>query len=130
MWSTVELPNIHDIVFVLEDSGFVIVNVKVVWSGEDSHDAGEASCSSLAVHSISGVLGFMRSDDGKEIVFLQKIAGSRIGKEVRATTDVIVNKELRGLFLTKFLQWVGPENITHQTVSWRFAKSVNLNTSV
>lgn len=38
MRTTIELSNVHNVVLVLEDGGFVVVDVEVVGRGEDRHD--------------------------------------------------------------------------------------------
>jgi hypothetical protein len=54
MRSAVKLPDIQDVAFVLEDSGFVVVHVEVVWGGKEGHNRGEASCSGFTIHAIPG----------------------------------------------------------------------------
>ena len=70
MWSAVELSDVHYIVLVLQNGGFVVVDIEVIGGGKDGHNTWETCRSSLAVHSISGILSFMGSDDGEEIVLL------------------------------------------------------------
>jgi hypothetical protein len=41
-----------------------------------------------------------------------------------------VNKEIACLFLTEFLQRIGPEDITHQSVGRGFPESINLQLSL
>lgn len=53
MRTTVELSNVHDVVFIFEDSGFVVVNIEVVWCREDGHDGRESCSLGLSVHTIS-----------------------------------------------------------------------------
>ena len=103
-----ELTNVHNIVLIFEHSSLVIVDIQIVGCTEDGHDTGEAGSSCLSVHAVSCILSFMRSDDRKKVVLLEKGACRRIRKEERATPDVIVNEELRSSLLTKFLQRVGP----------------------
>lgn len=38
MRAAVELTNVHDVVFVFEDSGLVVVHVEIVGSAKDGHD--------------------------------------------------------------------------------------------
>ena len=63
MWCAIELPNIHDVVLVLQYGCFVVIDVEVVRCAEDGHDAREACGSRFAVHSIAGILSFVCSDD-------------------------------------------------------------------
>lgn len=42
---------------------------------------------------------------------------------------MIVDEKFRSLLLPKFFQWVRPENVTHQTVGGRLAKSIDLRLS-
>lgn len=70
MGSAVELSDIHDIVLVLQDGGFIVVDIEVIGGGKDCHNTWETCSSSFAVHSIPGILSFMGPDDGEEIVLL------------------------------------------------------------
>ena len=72
MRRTVELADIHHVVLIFEHSSFVVVNIEVVGGAEDGHNAREARCPCLPIHSITGVLGFVGADDGEEIVLLQE----------------------------------------------------------
>jgi len=38
---------------------------------------------------------------------------------------MIVNEEFLCFLLTKFLKWIGPENITHETMSWGLTESID-----
>ena len=49
----VKLPDVHDIAFILKYSSFVVVNIEVVWGGEDSHDRRESSCLRFAIHAVA-----------------------------------------------------------------------------
>ena len=101
MRSAVELADVHDIVLILENGGFIVVDVEVVGSAEDSHNGGEASGTRLAVHSVASILSLVGADDGEKIVLFQKCTGGRIREEVGAATDVVMNEELRSLLLAK-----------------------------
>jgi hypothetical protein len=61
--SAVELPDIHDIVFVLQNSGFIVVHVKIIWRGKDGHDCRELGCSSFAIHAIPKCKHVCRGSD-------------------------------------------------------------------
>ena len=125
MRRAIELSNVHNIVLVLQDRSLVVVDVKVVGCAEDCHDARKASRPRLSVHAITGILRFVGSDDGEEIVLLEEVAGGRIREEVGATSDVVVNIELASLLLSKFFQWIGPENVAHQAVGGRLSEPIN-----
>jgi hypothetical protein len=127
MRSAIELSYVHDVVLILEDSGLVVVDIQVIGSAEDGHDTREACGHGLAVHSIAGILGFVGSNDGQEVVLLQEIAGGIVGEKVGASSDVVVYKELGSLLLAKLFQWIGPKNVTHETMGRRFAETVNLS---
>ena len=75
MRGAVELPDVHDVALILQHGRLVVINVKVVRSGEDGHDGGEACCFGFAVHAVAGVLGFVRADDGEEVVAFEELAG-------------------------------------------------------
>ena len=78
MRGAVELSDVHDVVLVLQDRSFVVVDVEVIRRREDGHDTRETCCPSLAIHSVSSILRLVSSNDGKEIVLLQEIACSRV----------------------------------------------------
>jgi len=67
MGSAIKLSDVHDITFILEDSGLVIVYVEVIWRGKDGHHGGETSCFRLAVHAIPG-LTFRLHINGETLV--------------------------------------------------------------
>lgn len=52
MRRAVELPNVHYIALVFQDSSFVVVHVEVVRSREDRHDRWEACAFRLPIHAI------------------------------------------------------------------------------
>lgn len=130
MRRAVELADVHDVVFVLQYGRFVVINIKVVGSTEDSHDARKPGGARLSVHSVAGILSFMGANDREEIVLLEKGAGGRVGEEIGAAPDVIVDKEFRRLLLAELLQWISPEYIAHEAVSRRLAEAINLLMSV
>ena len=126
MWRAIELSNVHDIVLVLEDSCLVVVDIEVIWCGEDGHDRRESSSSRLSVHAVSGILGLVSTDDRKEVVFLEEVAGGWVGEEVGTAANVVVDKVFGSLFLTEFFQWVGPEDVAHESLSWWLTETVDL----
>lgn len=126
MWRAVELSDVHDIVFVFEYGGLVVVDIEVVRCAKYRHHAWEARRPGFTVHAISGVLGFVCSNDGKEIVFFEESACGGIGEEVGASSDMVVNEEFRCLFLTELLERIGPEDVAHQAMGWWFSEAVNL----
>ena len=126
MWRAIELSDIHDIVLVLEDCGLVVIDIEVVWSGEDSHDGWETGGACLAVHAVAGVLGLVGADDRKEIVLLEEVAGGWVREEVGASADVVVHEILGCLLLSKLLEWIGPEDVAHKSLGWWFAEAVDL----
>lgn len=52
MRRAIELPDVHDVALVFQDSGLVIIDIKVVGGGEDGHDGRKAGRFCLAVHAI------------------------------------------------------------------------------
>lgn len=55
-----------------------------------------------------------------------KIEERRIPEKVRATTDVIGDEFFTILLLTKFLQWISPEKVTHEATIGGFGETVDL----
>ena len=78
MWCAVELSNIHHVVLVLQDRGFVVVYVEVIGCAKDGHDTWEARRSSLPIHPVTSILSLVRANDGQEIVLLQEGACGRV----------------------------------------------------
>lgn len=58
------------LVGVFEDRAAVVVHVEVVGRGEDGDDGREVAFGGLAVHRVAGVLRFVASDDGEQVVAL------------------------------------------------------------
>ena len=92
MGSAIELPDVKDIAFVLEDGCLVVVTVEVMWTREEGHNGWETCRPRLPIHpiakitarinlrnvsvSITGVpsiLSFVRSDDRQQLVPLQEL---------------------------------------------------------
>lgn len=129
MRCAVELSDVHDVVLVLQNRSLVVVHVEVVRRAEDCHDTGETSRPCFPIHSVSSILRLMCADDRQKVVFLEESARSGIRKEVRASADVVVNKEVVGLLLTEFLEGISPENIAHEAVGGWLAETINLTRS-
>lgn len=125
-----ELPDVHDVVLVLQNSGLVVVDVEIVGRAEDGHDAGKAGRARLPIHAIAGVLGFVCTDDREQIVLLEEGAGGRVGEEVGASSHVVVDEILRRLLLAEIFQRVGPQDVAHQPMRRRLAEAVNLFPSI
>lgn len=121
-----ELTNVHDIVLVLENSRLVVIHIEVVGCTKNGHDTREASRPGLPVHAVAGVLRFVGTDDGKKIVLFEESTSRRIREEIRASTDVVVYKEIVGLLLSKLLKRVGPEDVAHEAVRRWFSETINL----
>lgn len=73
MRARVELPNVQDVAFVLENSGLVVVNIQVVGCREEGHDRREPRRPRLAVHTVPGILSFVGSDNGEKLVALKEL---------------------------------------------------------
>ena len=78
MLCAIELPDIHNIVLVLQYSRFVVVDVKVVRSAEYRHNTREACCSSLPIHTITGILSFVGANDGQKVILFERGPSGRI----------------------------------------------------
>ena len=94
MRCTVELPNVHDVVFVFEHCGFVVVDIEIVGGAEDCHDTGKACRPRLTIHAVPGILRFVRANDGQQVISFEKGACGRIGEEVGTASNMVVHKEL------------------------------------
>ena len=125
----VKLPNIHYVALILEHGRFIVVDIEVVGSGKDGHYGGESSRFGFAVHAITSILSFVRSNDGEEVVTFEELGGGLVAdetesvvnkrrskngdggmddvrEEIGTSTDVIVNKALAGLFQPKIFDWI------------------------
>ena len=105
---TVELPDVHDIIFVLEDCSLVVIHVEIVWCGENRHDRREACCSCLLVHSIPGILSLVCSDYRKKVVSFEELACGGVGEEVRAASHVIVDESFGVVLVTEVFKRISP----------------------
>lgn len=52
VWGRVELTDVEHVALVFQDGGLVVIDIKVIRSGEEGHDGGEARGSSLPVHPV------------------------------------------------------------------------------
>ena len=52
MRRAVELTDVHNVAFVFQYGGFVVIDVQVIGRGEDRHDGWESVCFCLAIHTI------------------------------------------------------------------------------
>ena len=78
MRGAVELSNIHDVILVFQNGGFVVVDIQVVRGRENGHHTREPRRPGLSVHAVAGILCFMGSNDREEVVFFQEGARSGI----------------------------------------------------
>ena len=56
MRGTIELPDIKDVAFILENSRLVVVNIEIVWAREKCHDGWEACPPRLSIHPVPGIM--------------------------------------------------------------------------
>ena len=82
MGCAVELPDVHDVVLVLENGSLIVVHVEVVRRTEDGHDTGETSGSCFPIHSVSSILRFVRTNDRKQVVLFEEGARGGVREEV------------------------------------------------
>lgn len=73
-----ELSDVHNVVLVLQDSSLVVVHIEVVWCTEDGHDTRETRRPGLPVHSVPGILGFVRTDDRQKVILFEEGTGSGV----------------------------------------------------
>ena len=62
MRGAIELTNIHNVILVLENGSFVVINVEIIGSGKDCHDRRESSRFCFTVHSVSVVVHIMSTE--------------------------------------------------------------------
>ena len=127
MRCAIELSNVHDVILILQNRRFVVVNVEVIRSTEYGHDTGESCRPGLPIHAIACILCFVGPNNGQEVVLFKKSARGRIREEVGATSNVIVDEVLPSLFLAEFFQRICPEYVAHKAMSGWFAESVDLS---
>ena len=92
MGCAVELANVHHVVLVLQHGSLVVVDIQIIRGTENCHNTWETGRPSLSVHAVPGILGFVCSNDGEEIVLFQECASGRIGKEVGAAANAVVDE--------------------------------------
>lgn len=126
MRGAIELPDIHNVVLVLQNGSLVVVDIEIVGGREDGHDTGETSGSRLPVHSVAGILGLVSSDNREQVVLFEESASGGVGEKVRAASDMVVQEVIAGLFLAKVLKRVSPEDVAHEPLGRRLPESVNL----
>lgn len=113
MRGAVELPDIHHVVLVLQNRGLVVVHIEVVWSAKDGHHTRESCCSSLPVHAVPGILSFVRTNNGEQVVLFEECTCGGVGKEIGASSNTVVNEIFASLFLPELFQRVGPQDVAH-----------------
>lgn len=64
----------------------------------------------------------------KQIVLLQELTAGRVTEEVGTTAYRVVRKELISLLITKILQRIRPQQITHGSIGWRLPEAIQLAT--
>ena len=126
MGRAVELSNVHDIIFVFQNSSLVVVQIEVIRCAENCHDARKPGSTSLSVHTVSSILGLVSANDREQVVLLKESTCRRIGKEVRAAPNTVVDKIIRRSLLPKLLQRVSPQYITHESMSRWFPETIDL----
>lgn len=72
------MPNRDILIGILENRPPVFVHVQVIWSRENSNHGREITFRGLAKYRITSVLGFMSSDDGKQVISVEELAHSVI----------------------------------------------------
>lgn len=126
MGGTIKLSDIHDITFILEDGGLIVVDIKVIRCGKDGHHGRETSRFCLAVHAIPGltlrlhincrtldiprILSLMSTDNGKQIISLKELTCGLITTRRKSgkvstiwwNTYVKKNEQPRTWLCTKF----------------------------
>jgi hypothetical protein len=107
------LSDVHDVVLILQNSSLIVIHIQVVGGAEYGHNTRESCSPSFAVHTISGILGFVGTNNRQEIVLLKERARCRVREKIRAPSHVIVNKEVISLLLAEFLQRISPKNVAH-----------------
>ncbi len=89
MGSKVKLLYIYFLTFKFDNCSFVVVNVTIIWSAENSYYYREPRLRIPFVHFITFQLGLMRSYHRKKIVLLKELIDSLLPKEVGAASYII-----------------------------------------
>lgn len=89
-----KLSNVHDIILILQHRRFIIIHIQIVGRRKDGHDTGESSGFGLSVHSVTGILRLMGTNDREQVVFFEERTGCGVRKKVRATANIVVDKEI------------------------------------
>ena len=80
----------------------------------------------LLIFILPRILCFMSSNDGKEIILLEKITTGCIAIEIWTSSDRIMREVLRVFLISKIFQWIRPQQITHGTKCWGLLEAIKL----
>ena len=83
-------------------------------------------CVHLLIFILPRILCFMSSNDGKEIILLEKITTGCIAIEIWTSSDRIMREVLRVFLISKIFQWIRPQQITHGTKCWGLLEAIKL----
>jgi hypothetical protein len=70
------LSNRDILVRILENRSSILVYIQIVWSRENGNHRREITFRGLAVYRIARILGFMSSNDGKQVISVKEFAHS------------------------------------------------------
>jgi hypothetical protein len=76
------------------------------------------------MHFIAIKLGFMSTDNRKDIVIIKKLLNGFFSIKIRASSDFVHFIETIRLAFVAFY-WIGPKNVAKRALFWRFLESVN-----
>ena len=115
--------NVHFIVFDKDNCSLVMILATVIWRAENCDYRRESLMSAPTVHFVAINLNLMGANDRNEVILSQDLFDWVQSKFDRALSlDILAETELAGFAI---FHWIGPKQITEESMKWRLNKSVN-----
>ena len=77
----IELSDVHHVILVLQNCGFVVVHVEIVRCAEYGHETRDTRRPSLPVHPVTGILGSGARMTDKRLFFSRKTHAAEYEKK-------------------------------------------------
>ena len=95
MRRVVELQDVQGVGLKLDNCTLVVVNITIVWSRKNCDHNWELARAVPFVHLVSVELCFMSTQNRQKLIFLKESICGVVAKEIRTSTNVILQKLLR-----------------------------------
>ena len=114
MWCVVELLYVERVVLKFDYGAFVVIDVAVIWGGEDCDNDWELLRPVPLVHFVAVELRLVSSQNRQDPVSLQELVDRLASEEERAAPDFVRNESPRAVAFVIF-HWIRPQNVTKET---------------